>query len=489
MKTYIHLFFFVLATNFNILFSQNCDSDGIAIVPIESFNHCNHEPWKLVFYDEFDGETLDLTKWEPITGVPRDKTFIKQKAWHSPENIKVENGNLMVISKKENNSNMPVDSWVTGEHTVTYEDFDYSTGEIVSKYKFGYGKYEARVKIPKGKGFWPAFWLFGDKPVYNEIDVFEFWKNNTNSHNMTVHYDYGEGTSYCHTHYSGVDFSESFHVFTLIWEEDKIEWYVDGQLKRADYKYYTILGQAGGCNIFSWNQYILNRLLPEDPMKIILNTAIEEGDYSPDNTTPFPSHMEVDWVRYYKRVPSEEKVFVDETSDFRLSDEVFNVLLGDEVYISSDFSLLGGQQLDIIANTSVVLESGVNISKAEFKAQVSTSRNQSEYRLAQSLSLDPSVMMLEDDTAYTSMHNKNPISGYVYPNPNKGIFTVDLSDFDINHLSIRLINTFGQLLHTNDKINEQQISFNLESYSNGIYFLVVSDRKTQENMTHKIIVQ
>ncbi len=95
--------------------------------------------------------------------------------------------------------------------------------------------------------------MFGGDPVYNEIDVFEFWneKNifgnydptkSTKVHNMNIHFDYyGNGSkSSCATYYDGVDFSQDFHVFTLIWERDKIQWFVDGSIKRTDYRYYTI---------------------------------------------------------------------------------------------------------------------------------------------------------------------------------------------------------------------------------------------------------
>ncbi|MBA3900912.1 MAG: glycoside hydrolase family 16 protein [Bacteroidetes bacterium] len=163
--------------------------------------------------------------------------------------------------------------------------------------KFSYGKYEARVKIVKGKGLCPAFWTFGDTPGYNEIDVFEFWNGNTSKHNMTAHYN----GNMCLKNYKGPDYAENFHVFTLIWEKDKMEWYVDGVRKRSDSKYYTLLGQQAGCEITEGELYMMNTVFPRDPMQVIFNVGVSSGDKAPDENTPFPGIMEIDYFRYYRR--------------------------------------------------------------------------------------------------------------------------------------------------------------------------------------------
>ena len=210
---------------------------------------------------------------------------------------------------------MPVaTSWEP--YTEKRENFDYSTGEIWTKNAFTYGKFEARIKIPKGKGFWPAFWLYGGNPVWNEIDIFEFVENNTTKHIMTNHYDYDKDgkDNMCNTNYKGKDFSQDFHIYTLIWEKDKIQWFVDGILKRTDLRYYTFLGQITDCSIDAFHEYILNKIYPTNPMALILNTAIECGldknnkSKLPDSSTPFPSQMEVDWVRCYTRATSPDIV-------------------------------------------------------------------------------------------------------------------------------------------------------------------------------------
>ena len=335
--------------------------EGQQVVPIETFNQCDNNSWVLTFEDNFDGNNLDLSKWNVATGIPRDPYFEKQKAWHKPENVVVENSFLKIISKKETLLNQCFDKWINDSMQHFCSDFEYSTGEIGTKSKFEYGKFEARIRIPKGKGFWPAFWLFGGSPVYNEIDIFEFWDNSTSDHNMTVFYDFdGDGNaSMCLTDYDGTDYSQSFHIFTLIWKKNKIEWYVDGNLKRTDYRYYTILGKTTGCTINAWSQYILNKIYPKDPMAIILNTAIQTGTYKPDNSTTFPAQMEIDWVRYYQRKPCQD-INITDASQFPLSNQVYNVIVGKNVNINCNFTIQSGQQLEIVAKNSITLEPGFN---------------------------------------------------------------------------------------------------------------------------------
>jgi beta-glucanase (GH16 family) len=273
---------------------------------------CDYNDYMLEFEDNFDGNELDLSKWNlPYQGVLRNFNHSTERQWYAntgnipaipiSNNIEISNGTLKLIARKESTpiigtyiSDFSINPW-----TYTTESFDYSSAEIDSKYKFGYGKYEIRCKIPSGRGFWPAFWMYGigSGDVNNEIDVFEFWNNSTNDHNLTVHYN----GQMCLTDYNGPDYSQAFHTYTVIWNNYKIEWYVDGDLKRRSTKFYTILGQPVDCNgIQAFSHYIMDKVFPLDPMNIIVNLALQTGTYAPDNSTPFPSSLEIDYIRYYK---------------------------------------------------------------------------------------------------------------------------------------------------------------------------------------------
>lgn len=269
--------------------------------------------WVLVFEDRFGGGRLDTAAWEPVYGVPRDLDFRMQKAWHLPENLAVENGLLRLTARRDSLPQMPVVTfWEPLE--VKQEDFAFSTAEVRTREKFHYGRYEARVRIPRGKGLWPAFWLFGGHP-WNEIDIFEFWneydrQGRTDTtllarvHHMNAWYDPGDtGQALpCSDSYTGGDFSARFHVFTMIWSPEHISWYVDGELKRVVFSTYQADRPPRSCPVFSAGGRLYLKSFPRDPMAIIFSLGIQSGGDAPDGSTPLPAAMEVDWVRYYRRV-------------------------------------------------------------------------------------------------------------------------------------------------------------------------------------------
>ena len=228
--------------------------------------------------------------------------------------------------------------------------------------------YEAKVRIPKGKGFWPAFWLYTGYPKYNEIDIFEFWNEKPGNydpdplsriHHMNIHHDHdGDGNrSRCGDKYKDDDFSTSDHVFALVWEPNKIEWYVDNDLKLASYKYSNILDQPYECTVPAFQTALENIIFPSDPMNIIFNFAIQSGTDAPDSQSVFPSQMSVDWVRYYKK-SSVEDITISNSSQLTLDDEIFNDLIGDNIEIDCNYTISSTQQLEIIAASSVTIESG-----------------------------------------------------------------------------------------------------------------------------------
>jgi len=518
--SFIILAFFSFGINNNLLKGQTI-CVGQQVTLIESFNQCDYNPWILCFEENFDGNSLDLSKWEPVTGVPRDFNFNRQKAWHLPENIEVSNGTLKIISEKLTTPYVGtwVVDWSTNPPTTKTATFDYTTGELWTKQKFSYGKYEARIKIPKGKGFFPAYWLFGGNPRWNEIDIFEFWSANGSSynpsnlskiHHMTTHYDYqnnGNSNS-CGTQYTGVDFSQDFHIFTLIWERNKIEWYVDGVLKRTDHRYYTTLGQTVGCEIQSYpTVYIRNEIYPRDPMNIVLNVAIESGNansgagyVAPDHTTPFPSHMEVDWVRYYKRAPCNNNVVITNSSQFPLDNNVYNVMIGKNVEINCNFNIPSGKQLDIIAKNSITLKPGFHAEAGSvFSAKIDPSicgkgsmtmsedfdiddLNENDYLIYENLSF-------ENENTILSIIEENRQNVNVFPNPNKGCFTVEFdAHSEYRKYSLKIMTAQGQVIYAMDNIFHSSTNIDLSKHPSGIYILSLNNIETLRTLFYKIVV-
>jgi len=189
------------------------------------------------------------------------------------------NGNLVIEARKET---------VTGQDGITCA---YTSARLLTKGKFSqtYGKFEARMKLPRGQGIWPAFWLLGESvdkvgwPLCGEIDIMESIGPVAKTLYATLH-----GPGYCGgenlqgTTTVEESLSEAFHVFGIQWEPDQISWHFDGDC------YATICRRDAG-----------NREWPFDsPFFVLLNLAVG-GDWpgSPDATTTFPQRLLVDYVR------------------------------------------------------------------------------------------------------------------------------------------------------------------------------------------------
>ncbi|MDR0969104.1 MAG: family 16 glycosylhydrolase [Lentimicrobiaceae bacterium] len=488
------IFFLILFTHSLSIYAQlelqRGVCEGVVTVPIETFNICNPNPWVLIFEDNFEGTSLDLTKWTPIEGVPRDFNFNDQKAWHTAENIIVSNGTLKIVTEKLDTPYQGtwVIDWSTSPPTEKTDSFNYTTGEIWSKYEFEYGKIEARIKIPKGKGFWPAFWAYSGNP-WNEIDIFEFSENKPREHDMNVHCDYynqGDGHKKdCHSNYTGVDFSQDFHIFTLTWERNKIEWLVDGEVVRSDYRYYTILGQEIGCTIYEYQQYAMNIVYPINPMSIILNLAIESKDNAPNDSTPFPSQMEIDWVRYYQRKPC-QNITITNADQQPLINDVYNAIVGENICINCDYIVQSEELLEIAASDEITLKSG-------FKAE-----NGSTFMTR----IDPTICGTstiyynhdndENDIFVSDINflaNKKEIIDkdfQIYPNPSSGIVHVESTTNSLKRAIIKVYNSLGILMLQKEAIIDEKYQINLTSANNGLYLITIETDNS--NLTKKIII-
>ena len=151
-----------------------------------------------------------------------------------------------------------------------------------------YGYFEIRVKVPKGKGLWPAFWLLPTSHKWPpEIDVFEMFGAPNSRHEGGQGWVHtgtvGGGTPrFNRWHKLAIDQYDDFHTYGLLWGPEKISIYVDGQLIGA-------------------------QLTPDkfhQPMYLIANLAVGgQWPESPDTATPFPATMEIDYIRAWQYAP------------------------------------------------------------------------------------------------------------------------------------------------------------------------------------------
>jgi beta-glucanase (GH16 family) len=259
---------------------------ALLILPIAFTAACGESDappvWNLVWADEFEGpagQLPDPARWGFDVGTGWGN---QQLEWDTdrPENASLDgNGNLAITAREELFMGQP-----------------YTSARITTagKLEQAYGKFEARIRLPVGQGYWPAFWLLGADietvgwPGTGEIDVMEYRGQEPNVLLGSVHgpgYSGGESIT---SRYELLDgrFDTGFHVFGIEWEPDEIRWYVDGQV-------YHRVTQATVRKRGEW--------VFDHPFYIILNVAIGGTFVGPPNAdTRFPQSMLVDWVRVYE---------------------------------------------------------------------------------------------------------------------------------------------------------------------------------------------
>ncbi|MBN2000697.1 family 16 glycosylhydrolase [candidate division KSB1 bacterium] len=234
--------------------------------------------WALVWSDEFNDETINPAIWTRQTGGHGWGNNELQYYTDRDDNAFLQEGMLIIKAMKEN-----------------YQGNNYTSARLTSRNKksFRYGKIEARIKLPYGQGIWPAFWMMGVNygsvgwPKCGEIDIMEMigGDNRENIVHGTVHWDHdGNYASYGKSFkLNSGTFAQDFHIFYIIWENNKIEWYVD------DVRYNVIDITPDALSEFHQEFFIQ------------LNLAVGgRWPGNPDGSTEFPQKLTIDYVRVYQ---------------------------------------------------------------------------------------------------------------------------------------------------------------------------------------------
>lgn len=235
----------------------------------------------IVMQDEFDTDGApDSEIWGYDIGTGTNGWGNNELQFYTnrTENVKVENGYLLITAKKE-----------------AYSGSQYTSARLLTKGKFdqAYGRFEARIRLPYGQGMWPAFWLLGANfdevgwPECGEIDIMEFRGQEPTKVLGTVHGPgYSGGTSISKS-YSLINdrFDTNFHIYGIEWGPDYINYYIDDVL-------YNQITPAD----------VTGKWVFDHPFYIIINLAVG-GDFlgAPNSETVFPQTMLVDYVRVYEK--------------------------------------------------------------------------------------------------------------------------------------------------------------------------------------------
>ncbi|MBE0697599.1 MAG: family 16 glycosylhydrolase, partial [Anaerolineaceae bacterium] len=254
--------------------------------------------WKLIWSDEFNakaGTPANSSVWGQEIG---DGTVNGIPGWGNDEleyytsgtaNVATDGkGNLRIITKAADGSLM-----------CYYGPCQYTSARLFTQDRFevAYGRVEARVKVPRGSGLWPAFWMLGTDidqvnwPQAGEIDIMENVGRLPNQIFGTLHGPgYSGGQSYGNIYDLGKPVADDYHTFAVEWQPDKIVWLIDG------IQYFTATPQDAS---LQGKQWVFNH-----PFYMLLNVAVG-GNFggAVGTDTTFPQSTLVDYVRLYQAMP------------------------------------------------------------------------------------------------------------------------------------------------------------------------------------------
>jgi len=241
----------------------------------------------LLFSDDFDGSSLDTSKWNTCHWWGDGGCTIEPNGeleWYQPENVVVSDGTLKLNAEHKT---------VKAKNGKTYQ---YSSGMVSTgrdtwdktvppRFAYQYGYAEMRAKLPKGQGLWPTFWMLpangDDLP---EVDIAEVIGRQFGTNFMVLHYRDQDGVHRSISRaWQGPDWAADWHTFALDWTPDALTWYVDGVPRF---------------------RYTDRTHIPSQPMTLVANLAVG-GRWPgvPDSTTSFPRQMEVDYVKVWSEMP------------------------------------------------------------------------------------------------------------------------------------------------------------------------------------------
>lgn len=264
------------------------DDDNVAglVIPSGGFTSPeNYAGYNLVWRDEFVGEELNTADWtyEIGNGCPNLCGWGNNELeYYRDQNTSMVNGHLVITAKKQN-----------------FDVNEYTSSRLITKGKkqFKFGRIDIRAALPEGKGIWPALWMLGSNvdavgwPSCGEIDIMELTGDLPNRVVGTVHY----GADLSKHEFNSISkftegddsYQEKFHVYSINWENNLIEFMVD------DVVYHTITPAS----MKNGQPYPFNK-----NFFFIFNIAVG-GNWpgAPDSSTRFPQYMIVDYVRVFQK--------------------------------------------------------------------------------------------------------------------------------------------------------------------------------------------
>lgn len=374
------------------------------------------------------------------------------------------------------------------------------SGMIYTKaiHEYSYGKFEIRCKLPKGKGFWPAFWLWNGAAA-GEIDIIEFI-NPDNSGIKDLGFNFHPPT-YCSTTSSGgggyghttIDYSTDFHIFSAEWTPEHIIYRIDNNIFWEFLKYDSPFPSG----------------YPQGPMRIIASVAVVKNgnNIEPDANTPTIAYMDIDYIRYYTE-NCENHIFCDNDNNNISAFKGYELQFAIPSIVDINNSLTSGQDWDCSVGNSFDFTCPKTINSTGYIAKAEKSITFNPGFTAESGSnftaeiIPCASQLISNNNNDISVKRSTPNDTInrlitVYPNPNKGTFMLDigvsLNEYNPNETEQELY-----FITVNDILGKKVYSLitstnsseiNIVNVKDGIYFITIKNQEGALLGTKKLVIQ
>jgi len=276
---------FILVVFSMLISTVSCSSNQPSSPSSKSTPITPPEGWQLVWSDEFEGDSINPENWGFDLGAGGWGNGEAENYTSRVENARVEEGMLVIEARQEK-----------------YEDSYFTSARLKTQglQEFQFGRIEARIKVPAGKGLWPAFWMLGNDfsrtagigalwPFCGEIDIMEYIGREPDLIMGTLHGPgYAGAVGIGKWNRQEYNIADEFHTYAIEWEAGQINWFYDGV------EYFSVVKSDIGDR-----EWVFDK-----PFFIILNLAV--GGQLPGPVgldVKFPVQMYVDYVRVFKKNP------------------------------------------------------------------------------------------------------------------------------------------------------------------------------------------
>lgn len=447
--------------------------------------------WVYSFGDEFNGTSLDDTKWQNHYPWGRNHDGPANHLEYMTDgqnisfglNTNINSGTLRLTAKNESVYAKGIDyesnNYVLGDGSSNLQWWTKTSGMIFSKQKFKYGLFEIKVKMPSGIGLFPAFWLYGGNPN-EEFDIFECKGERTADLHWDVHCPSGCSAPGGWVTASSGNFSTSFNSLMGEWSPGLLAWYCNGR----EFAYWL-----GDLNYEAHLIANLNLNGPTGPFQPSVN-----------HLTPYPAALEIDYIRVFNKIDCQQTISICNYNHGLTSP---TVLTGSQISLGGTSScsaqLEVGENLDLIATDNIQLLPGADI-QGLFSTKIvecpgpkstnqtpqtdqfpSNSENYGDIIMGEDLNKSKSLILPEQEN-----NSEHAFYTKIFPNPTQGRINIEFEGEVVGDIEIALVNSANQTVFVKSGIKEN-FYIDISSLPKGVYFLI--GKFGENSVSEKIVLE